>query len=304
MSFLKKRETPVQNIAYIGIMAAINVVFVLISSILPVLFILLVFILPLTSVIVTMYCKKYYFPIYFVTTLALTFAITAGFSIFDTFIYVLPSLITGFVFGILIEKSFPAIYILIINTIVQFALTFLTFLFIDKVISHVNFFESIYQLIGLGSFKYKAVLTNIFTYIIAQMQIVLTYILVKYEMSRIDRELNLECKYRFVLYIVTLCCLAVTILSVFCFSDWSIILSLLVLPIAIFEAFDLLLQKRMVIYFAVGISLLIGIFIFAFLYNFIPNPNQLILIYVFFVLVTIIDFIFNYCLKPKAENIK
>lgn len=304
MSFLKKRETPVQNIAYIGIMAAINVVFVLISSILPVLFILLVFILPLTSVIVTMYCKKYYFPIYFVTTLALTFAITAGFSIFDTFIYVLPSLITGFVFGILIEKSFPAIYILIINTIVQFALTFLTFLFIDKVISQVNFFESIYQLIGLGSFKYKAVLTNIFTYIIAQMQIVLTYILVKYEMSRIDRELNLECKYRFVLYIVTLCCLAVTILSVFCFSDWSIILSLLVLPIAIFEAFDLLLQKRMVIYFAVGISLLIGIFIFAFLYNFIPNPNQLILIYVFFVLVTIIDFIFNYCLKPKAENIK
>lgn len=304
MSFLKKRETPVQNIAYIGIMAAINVVFVLISSLLPVLFILLVFILPLTSVIVTIYCKKYYYPVYFITTLALTFAVTAGFSIFDTFIYVLPSLITGFIFGILIEKNFPAIYILIINTIAQFGLTFLTFLFLDKVVAQVNFFESIYQLIGLGSFQYKAVLTNIFTYIIAQMQIALTYILVKYEMSRVCREVNLECKNRFILYIVTLCGLAVTILSVFYFPDWSIILTLLVLPITIYEVLDLSLLKRMVIYFAIGVSLLIGIFIFAFLYKFIPNPNQLILIYVFFVLITIIDSIFNYCLKPKAENIK
>ena len=304
MSFLKKRETPVQNIAYIGIMAAINVVFVLISSLLPVLFILLVFILPLTSVIVTIYCKKYYFPIYFVTTLALTFAVTSGFSIFDTFIYVLPSLITGFIFGILIEKNFPAIYILIINSIAQYILTFLTFLFLDKVISQVNFFESIYQLIGLGSFQYKAVLTNIFTYIVAQMQIVLTYILVKYEMRRIRRELNLECNNRFILYLVTLSGLTVTILSVFYFPNWAILLTLLVLPITIYEALDLLLMKRTPIYFALGISIIAGMFVFAFLYNFVPTPNQLILLYVFFGLVTIIDFIFNYCLKPKAEIIQ
>ena len=111
MSLLKKRETPVQNIAYIGIMAAVNAVFVLISSLLPILFILLVFILPLTSVIVTMYCKKFYIPAYFIVTLALTFAITAGFSIFDTFIYVFPSLVTGCLFGLLIEKNVPGIYI-------------------------------------------------------------------------------------------------------------------------------------------------------------------------------------------------
>ncbi len=304
MSFLKKRETPVQNIAYIGIMAAVNVVFVLISSLLPILFILLVFVLPLTSVIVTIYCKKYYFPVYFITTLALTFAVTAGFSIFDTFIYVLPSLITGFIFGILIEKNFPAIYIIVINTIAQFILTYLTFLFIENVISHVNFFESIYQMIGLGSFQYKGVLTNIFTYIVAQMQIVITYILVKYEMSRIGKELNLECHPRFILYIVTFIGALATILSVFYFSDWSIILTLLIAPIVVYEVLDLMLLKRNVIYFALGFSFLAGIFIFAFLYNYVPSPSQLVLLYVFFGLVTIIDFIFNYCLKQKAEIIK
>ena len=304
MSFLKKRETPVQNIAYIGIMAAVNVVFVLISSLLPILFILLVFVLPLTSVIVTIYCKKYYFPVYFITTLALTFAVTAGFSIFDTFIYVLPSLITGFIFGILIEKNFPAIYIIVINTIAQFILTYLTFLFIENVISHVNFFESIYQMIGLGSFQYKGVLTNIFTYIVAQMQIVITYILVKYEMNRIGKELNLECHPRFILYIVTFIGALATILSVFYFSDWSIILTLLIAPIVVYEVLDLMLLKRNVIYFALGFSFLAGIFIFAFLYNYVPSPSQLVLLYVFFGLVTIIDFIFNYCLKQKAEIIK
>ena len=304
MSFLRKRETPVQNIAYIGIMAAVNVVFVLISSLLPILFILLVFILPLTSVIVTIYCKKTYYPIYFITTLALCFAVTAGFSVFDTFIYVLPSLVTGFIFGIMIEKNVPAIYVLVGNTIIQFLLTFLTFLFIDKIIGQISFFDSIYNMIGLSNFQYKAVLTNIFTYIIAQIQIVITYILVKYEARRINKEINLNVEIRYILYIITLVGLILTILSIFYFKDLTILLTLLVLPIAMFEFIDLLSQKAIINYWLIGIGTLLSIFLFAFLYQYIPAPNQLCLLYIFFVVVTIIDFIFNYCFHGKVKKIE
>ena len=304
MTLLKKRETPVQNIAYIGIMAAVNAVFVLISSLLPILFILLVFILPLTSVIVTMYCKKYYIPVYFIVTLALTFAITAGFSVFDTFIYVFPSLVTGFLFGLLIEKNIPGIYIFIIVTIAQYILTYLTFVFIDKVVTQVNFYETIYQMIGLQSFAYKGVLTIIFTFIIAQMQIAITYILVKYEMSRIDREINLNIRFRFSLYIVTLIGLTITLLSIFFFPEWSLLFTLLVLPITVFEIFDLSMRKNVIIYIVLGLGLLVSIFVFAFLYRLVPSPNQLSLLYVLFVVVTIIDLIFNYCLKLNPDNIK
>ena len=99
MELFKKRETPVENITYLGIMAAINVIFVLLTNVLPVLFFLIVFVLPLTSAVVTLFCKKAYFPIYFIVTLALCFLVNLGFHIFDTFLYVFPSLITGFLFG-------------------------------------------------------------------------------------------------------------------------------------------------------------------------------------------------------------
>ncbi len=304
MSLLKKRETPVQNIAYIGIMAAVNAVFVLISSFLPILFILLVFILPLTSVIVTMYCKKFYIPVYFIVTLALTFAITAGFSIFDTFIYVFPSLVTGCLFGLLIKKNVPGIYIFIIVTIAQYVLTYLTFIFIDKVVTQVNFYNAIYQMIGLEYFVYKWVLTIIFTYVIAQMQIALTYILVKYEMIRIGREINLNISFRFSLYIVTVVGGTITMLSIFFFPEWSLLFTLLVLPITVFELFDLLMKKNMVIYIVLGIGIIASGFVFALLYPLTPSPNQLSLLYVLFAVVTIIDIIFNYCLKVNAYNIK
>ena len=304
MSFLQKRETPVQNIAYIGIMAAINIVFVLISSLLPILFVILVFVLPLTSVIVTLYCKKVYYPIYFVATLGLCFAVTAGFSVFDTFIYVLPSLITGFVFGLLIEKGVSGIYILIINTIIQYLLTYLTFLFLNNVVFHVSFFESIYNMIGLRDFAFKWVLTNIFTYVVAQIQIVITYIVIKYETLRLGKDINLNIQYRFTLYIVTFVGVIMTVLACLFFPQQATLITLLVLPITVYEVFDLAFKRSVLIYVLLGIVVLVSMFLFASIYQFVPSPNQLCLLNIFFVMITIIDFISNYCLKEKVKTIE
>ena len=304
MNFLKKRETPVQNIAFIAIMAAINVVFVLISSLLPVLLFLLVFILPLTSVFVTIYCKKSFFPVYFVSTIALCLAVTAGFSIFDTFIYVLPSLVVGFIFGISIEKQVPAVYILIINSIILYGFTYLTFLFIERVISQVNLFNSIYTLVGLENFAYKGALTHILTYLIAQIQIILTYIVVRYQATRLGLEIRLQVKNRLWMYIIMFLGGILTILSYFFFQDVAILLTLMVLPITVYELIDLALKKAVWIYVTLGLLTLAFMFIFAFLYSYPVKPNQLVLLYIFFGGVTIIDFISNYCLKNKVQTIQ
>ena len=89
----KKKETLVQNITYMAIMAAINVVFVLITVLVPFLFFLIVFVLPLTSTIVTLHCKKRYFPIYAVATIGLCMICTMW-QIGDTIFYVIPSVIS------------------------------------------------------------------------------------------------------------------------------------------------------------------------------------------------------------------
>ena len=304
MEIFKKRKTLIQNMAYMAIMAAINVIFVLLSNVLPVLLFLLVFALPLTSAIVTIYCKKRYYPIYFVVTLALCFAVSAGFSIFDTFIYVLPSLITGFIFGLFIEKQIPAIYTLLATTIVQYGLTLLTYYVLGKIVNNINLTESILIAFGLGDFQFKASFTQVFLYIISEIQIVIAYIFVKYQVNRLGISVNLICKRQYLLYITEVLCAGLCILSYFYFPEYAIVLMLIALPIYIYQLVLLILEKRIWIWISLGAIHLIFIFMFAFLYDYVTAPNQFILIYILFGLLTIIDFLGNYCFKQNTNNIK
>lgn len=304
MELFKKRETLIQNIAFMAIMAAISVVFVVLSNVLPVLLFLLVFVLPLTSTLITIYCKKIYFPIYFVVTLALCFGVSAGFYIFDTFIYVLPSLITGFIFGFCIEKKIPAIYTLIIATVVQYGLTVLTFFSLYKIVGNLDLTESIIIAFGLKDFEFKAVFIQVFLYIIAEIQIVISYIVTKVLVNRLGIDVNLICKHSFVLYIVEIVFAGLSILSYYFFPVYTLVLVLIPLPIYIYQLVTLVLQKRIWIWASIGGVHLVFIFMFAFLYEYTQAPNQFILIYILFGLLTIIDFLGNYCFKQNRNNIK
>ena len=159
-------------------------------------------------------------------------------------------------------------------------------------------------MIGLGEFAFKGVLTNIFTYVIAQIQIVITYIFVKYEVDRLQNEINLEIKYRFSLYIVTLVGIVLTVLSCFYFPDAATLIVLMILPISVYELFDLAFKKVAAIFVSLVIAVIAFGFLFASIYPFVQTPNQLTLLNIFFGLVTIIDFIFNYCLKDKVKTIE
>ena len=285
-------------------MSAINVLFVTISNFLPILFLILVFVLPLTSVIVTILCKKAYLPLYFVVTFLLCFSVNLGFGIYDTFIYVLPALITGILFGLLIEKNVPAILILVTVSMVQFGLTYLTFFILDKFIIQVNFYESLYKLFGLTDFGYKTALTLIFTYIIAQIQVSLTYILVKYEVNRIGLEVNLEFKNKWLLYIPTVMFGVFSFVSYYVFPDWTILFILMNLAVVTYQFINLILSKTIWVYALVALSVVASIFLFAFLYQYIKAPNQLILVNIFFASITIIDILLNYCFKDKGKKIE
>ena len=104
MSVFKKKETIVENMTYMGLMAAINVVFVLLTTFVPFLFFLIVFVLPLTSTIVALHCNKKYFPIYAFATIGLCLLVTIW-KIDDTLFYIIPSIITGFLFAIMIATG-------------------------------------------------------------------------------------------------------------------------------------------------------------------------------------------------------
>ena len=295
----KKRETVIQNIAYMAVMAAINVVFVLLTNVLPVLLFLLVFLLPLTSTIVTLYCKKRYFPIYFVVTIGLCMIVTAGMSIYDTFLYVFPSLVTGFLFGFMIEKKVPGILVISGVTIAQYVLTLLTFIFLDKVVSGVNLFNAIITAFGLDSFPFKSTFIQLFLYIVAQIQIVFTYLLIKYEVRKIGILINLELKYRYVIYVVILLEGLLAIFSTFYFPSYALMFVVMCLPLFVYEVFSLILKQKIVNYALLITSSIVSFFLFALLYQFVPSPNQLVLLFILFGLTTIIDLLDNYCFKQN-----
>ena len=304
MSIFKKRETAVQNIAYMAIMAAINLLFVLISNLLPVLLLLLVFILPLTSTIVTVFCRKRYYPIYFLTTLGLCLAIAGGFNIFDTIVYVFPSLITGFIFGLAIEKQLPAILTITINTVVQFYLSILTLFVLEKIITNLSYETTLVNIFGLSEFAYKHIFALLFIYIVSLIQTVLSYVIIVYEINKFQITVNLSGKYSFVNNLVEILSGSLAIISYFFFKDWTLIFVFVPLPIFVYQVIKLTLARSVLNYVLLGASVLIFAFMFSFLYTYVISPNQLILIYILIGLVTIIDFLNNYCFIKNTNRIK
>ena len=295
MELFKKRETIVQNIAYMAIMAAVNIVFVLLCNLLPVLLFLLVFVLPLTSTIVTIYCKKKLYPIYAITTLGLCFAVAGGFSIFDAIIYVFPSLVVGFIFGYCIEKNVPAILVIVGATIIQFCLTYLTFVILGKIITNYNVLDGILVSIGLENHPLKVAFTLISTFVIAEIQIILSYLFIKFEIGKIGISLNLECNNILPLYITTFITITLAIASYFYFPNWTLTFVIMPLIIYVYETIQLLLKRKTYLYILIGALHIAFIFIFAFLYTYVSAPNQLILLVVLTGATTIIDFLTNYC---------
>lgn len=304
MQVFKKRESVIQNIAYMAIMAAINILFVLLSSALPVLLFLLVLVLPLTSTIVTLYCKKKYYPIYAIATLGLCLAVAGGFSIFDTLIYVFPSLIVGFLFGVGFEYKISAILILVGTTLAQFILSYLTFLVLTRIIVEFNVMDGLINLFGLKNFAYLNAFLLIFIYIVAQMQIVISYLFIRLQIKRIGIDVNLECQQRYLMYIVTLITTILAVISYFYFPSWTLVFVIMSITIYVYEVIQLIMSRKIWIYICLAIGHILFIFLFAFLYQYVNAPNQLILLTVLTGLVTIIDFLCNYCFNQKLNNLK
>ena len=162
MKVFKKQETLVQNMAYMGLMAAVNVIFVVLTYFIPFLLFVLVFLLPLCSAIISYYCKKIYFPIYLVVVSTICLLIDPS----DTIFYVIPSLITGFLFGLFIQLKFPAVYIISITTIVQFGIS-LALLPLIRVISGRDVVIDMATMFQLQDYEYLNYVKYFFIYFIS-----------------------------------------------------------------------------------------------------------------------------------------
>lgn len=299
MTVFKKNETPLQNIAFMALMAAINVVFTVMSTLLPILFLLLIFVLPLTSVLVTLYCQKRYFIIYIVATIALCL----GFTFWDfstTFFYVVPSVFSGFLFGVLAIKKSPSIFLIIVPAFIQVAFTYLSIPVIS-LIYNVNIIETFINAFGLqNNANVQNVIPSVI-FLLSLIQASLSYMIIKDELPKFKVILEENKKFDFVVLIgLFVALVSLGILAVF-LLDWAYFALMCSLYFSIYLLFETLSQKKIWIYVTEGISLVITFFLFGILYSIIGAAHGFLIVGIFPLLIGIIA-LCNMCLSKRRNK--
>ena len=108
-----KKLTGVKALAFVSIISAICLILVLVTTFTSGIGLVLMLVLPLCAALVTLNVDYRFLLIYVVATLLMSL-ISFQIALF----IVLPSLISGIVFGILIKKYIQGYYIIFINSIV------------------------------------------------------------------------------------------------------------------------------------------------------------------------------------------
>lgn len=299
MKPFKKRETLVQNITYMALMAAINVIFVLLTTFVPFLFFLIVFVLPLTSVVVTLHCKKIYFPIYAVATIGLCMICTIW-RIDDTIFYVIPSVISGFIFGLLVEKKVPSFWIIIITTVLQIGFTYASIPLI-KLFTGRDIIEVFATAFGIADFQYLNYVTPCFIFFISLAQEILAFMVIREELPVFGYELNTPKNLPLSLTISLGVCVVLSIVFMFVYGPLSYLMTLFGLLLGIYALSLLIESKNIIVYIALAIGFIVSIFLFALLYPLAKEPLGLIFINIFFFIEGIIVLINNYLLKGDSK---
>ena len=123
MSSVYKKETLIRTISFMSFFVAINVICSFLTTIIPVVSTILIIFLPLTSAVVEVNCKDRWFPIYAFATIGLSIVVTLS-SIDFTIFYIVPSIFTGYIFGLFTKKNLSSMYAIFFATIIQTALSF------------------------------------------------------------------------------------------------------------------------------------------------------------------------------------
>lgn len=171
-----------------SIMAAINVIFALISSYIFAFSLLVMLFLPLASIVVALNVDLKYYPVYLIGTLLLSLVL--NFANFDnTLFFLLPVLMSGLTFGLLIKHKVSDVFIILIVSLVNLTTLFITIPIIN-LIYDINFLEVFASFIGFNDLAVgRLILPSVLT-LLAFMQTLLTLVIISQDAKYFQIEIN------------------------------------------------------------------------------------------------------------------
>lgn len=276
MKLFSQKETIQQNIAFMAIFSAINIILSLISALVPFVSIFLFLLMPLTSVVVTIFCKLKFYPIYFCASILLSFIVTIWNSE-TTLFYLLPSLVTGFLFGLMLKKKVPSIYSLLATSLTQMGFLLL-FIPLTNFLYGTDLVISFKTLFNLNESQNIDVIIPAFLLLVSFIQMSLSYVVIFNELNKLGIKDNKDAKYQWIYQLILFVSSLLIILFSFVYVPISFVLLIINIFIGIKIIFDYVVLKyyRVLIIFASG--LILNIMIFALGYSLLGSINGFLLI--------------------------
>jgi len=303
MAIFKKKNTLIGNITYMALMAAINVIFVLLASWIPMLLLLLVFILPLASTIVAYFCEKKYFIIYAIATVILC-TISSFWDLGNVIFYVVPSIISGLVFGLLLEKRVPPIFIILSAVLTQLLLSYLAIPLIQLIYQR-NIVTDFATLFGLENYTYLNYVEHMFVCALAMIQQTLSFMIINEELSRFDVNPHFAKNDSLIIALATIFFILLSALFAWLFPEVSYVPLLFSLLLSIYLIGISISEKTRWVIIAIPIALFLSFFLFSIFYQPVKQitdePLGLLLIQFFPLFIAIIVLINNYLLKKTKK---
>ena len=303
MKLFKKKETLIENITFMSLMAAINVIFVLLASWIPGLLFIFVFILPLTSTVITYCCKKRYFIIYAVSTVGLCCLFTMW-DIGNTLFYVIPSIISGFIFGLLIDKKVDPIWIIICASIINFAASY-TFIPLIQLIYNRDIVMDFATIFHLQNWQYIKYLKHVVILLLALIQQTISYCVCYSLFPKLNMEIETK-NDSIILHLITIIsCMSLSVLFIFICKEFIYSFLVIAVFVTIHLIILILLNSNKWIKISLLISLFLGTVIYACITPLIKQattePLEFLSLYIFSVLILIIAFVNKYLLNKNLE---
>jgi len=295
MELFKKREKVLQNMTFISIIAAINCVLLYLTSLLPYLLILLTLILPFASLVVCVTCKKSFYPIYAAVTIGLCFIVSYN-AISNIIFYIIPSLLSGFIFGFCLEKEISPAY-----SILYSGFTYVICSYANLIICQFLLNEPIqdlyFTIFNLTDFPYKNYLISMFMFILGIIQSTLSYAFIQATIKRVGiKEANYEDGNFFIFAIIFI---LLSILAIFIKPDMFLMFIGFAVYCFIYSDYDLFKTNKKLFTASQLIGIGIGIFAFGILYNYIPKQFAISILLIPMFIVVIIALVNNCFVKKK-----
>ncbi|MGM9858853.1 MAG: hypothetical protein ACI311_06375 [Bacilli bacterium] len=277
---MKYKETPVQNLTFIALMAGINVIFCLLCKFLPFSTLIFTLLLPFVSTLVMVFCKARYTLIYVIATLLLTLIISPQ----DALFYILAPMLSGIIFGFCYKHNVNYIWTIVLASISTIIVYYITTPLIELIFG-TPVFESFKKILLLSEEQARNYYPS-FVLITSIFQTLLSFIIINNDLAKYMKyKANQMVPYN-ILSILSISTGSISIMLLFFYYPLSLVFMFISWFLSIYPFIKIFKNKKG---WLIVLTLILSIFIFAILYPLINKESAICLISIFPIIISIIS---------------